>query len=64
MLTGGTYDGNPDRLSLDLMVGCPDPRVPGARDADELPTAEELARIRRPQWYERAHALVHASRVA
>jgi ectoine hydroxylase-related dioxygenase (phytanoyl-CoA dioxygenase family) len=57
MLHRGTYDGNPQRLSLDLMVGEPHPDVSIERDPDELPTEHELAGIRRPSWYRRAHAL-------
>ena len=45
------------------MVRRPDPRVPVARDADELPTEEELVHVRPPRWYERAHALRRAVRV-
>jgi hypothetical protein len=41
----------------DVVVGRLDPRVPVAGDTEELPTSEELAYVRRPQWYERALAL-------
>lgn len=53
MLHRGT--NGQDRLSLDLMVGRPDGTIPGP-DAAQLPTAAELARIRRPEWYRRACA--------
>ncbi|HEX7230245.1 MAG TPA: phytanoyl-CoA dioxygenase family protein, partial [Candidatus Binatia bacterium] len=43
MLHRGTYDGNHDRLSLDLMVGKPHPAIPMTLDLQELPTAGELA---------------------
>jgi hypothetical protein len=54
-------DRDYERLSLDLMVERPDPRVPIAGDTDELPTADELVHVRRPGWYERALALRRAS---
>jgi hypothetical protein len=57
MLHRGTYDGNEARLSLDLMVGKSHPRIPVAPDPDQLPTPDELARLRNPQWYRRAQDL-------
>jgi ectoine hydroxylase-related dioxygenase (phytanoyl-CoA dioxygenase family) len=57
MLHRGTYEGNSERLSLDLMLGKADPCVPTQPDLDQLPTRDELVTLRHPGWYERAHEL-------
>jgi len=49
MLHRGTYGQN--RLSLDVMVGKPHATTTEYPDAAQLPTAAELPRIRRPDWY-------------
>ena len=51
MLHRGTYSGNDNRLSLDLLLGKPHPRVPLALDADQMPGTPEIGRIRCPCWY-------------
>ncbi len=62
MLHRGTSDRSHGRLSLDLMLGRPDPRIPVTLDLEELPTIEELMAVGNPQWYERAHELLLAAR--
>ena len=62
MLHRGSYQGNSDRLSLDLMLGKHHPRAPALPDTDQLPTPDELARVRCPRWYECALELLGASK--
>jgi hypothetical protein len=62
MLHRRTYEGNNARLSLDVMLGKPHPRIPFTLDRDELPAIEELATVRHPQWYERVQQLLLAAR--
>jgi hypothetical protein len=62
MLHRGTYEGNNARLSLDLMLGKPHRHIPFILEPDQLPTIEELATLRRPQWYEHAHELLRQAR--
>ena len=54
MLHRGTFEGNADRLSLDLMLGELHAQVPIDLDPDELPNPDELAKVLRPHWYERS----------
>ncbi|HEY0710659.1 MAG TPA: hypothetical protein VGG33_27900 [Polyangia bacterium] len=61
MLHRGTYEGNAERLSLDLMVGEPHDRMPSHPNLDQLPDRHELQMVRRPQWYERAHERLRRS---
>jgi hypothetical protein len=63
MLHRGTYDGNHDRLSLDLMLGKPHPSMPVTLQVQELPTAGELAGLRHPQWFVRAGKLLLESSI-
>jgi hypothetical protein len=58
MLHRGTYEGNGERLSLDLMLGRPHPEMPMTLHEDELPTATELARLRHPEWFARARKML------
>ena len=62
MLHRGTYEGNSGRLSLDLMLGKPHPQMPLTLEVGELPTADELGRLRHPQWFVRAEKLLRESR--
>jgi Phytanoyl-CoA dioxygenase (PhyH) len=62
MLHRGTYDGNESRLSFDFMLGKVHPQFPVTPDSEQLPTREELAMLRNPQWYRSALDLIsHAS---
>jgi hypothetical protein len=58
MLHRGTYDGNKNRLSLDLMLGKPHPAMPMTLELQELPTDGELAGLCHPQWFARARKLL------
>lgn len=58
MLHRGTYEGNGERLSLDLMLGRPHAAVRAGPDRDQLPDSDELAGVRYPGWYQRAHQLL------
>ena len=53
MLHRGNYDGE-NRKALDLCLGTPHPHTAPFLDPENLPSAEELRRIRNPGWYERA----------
>jgi hypothetical protein len=62
MLHRGTYAGNTERLSFDFMLGKPHSRMPSRLGRDQLLEPNELLKVRQPRWYERAYALLCASR--
>ena len=64
MLHRGTYAGNAQRLSLDLLLGAPHPRMPLDLDADQMPGEHEMGRIRCPHWYEASLRLLECLDIA
>ena len=65
MLHRATYRRNPQRRTLDLLLGHPHPQVSALPTLDELPTVAQLQTLRRPRWFEAAHRLLsHANSAA
>ena len=58
MLHRGHYLNNPERLSLDILLGKPHALISSSLDERQLPTDGELALIERPLWYQNARKLI------
>lgn len=61
MLHRGHYRNNPERLSLDILLGKPHALVSSSLDGRQLPTDGELALIEHPLWYQNARKLIRST---
>lgn len=58
ILHRGHYLNNPERLSLDILLGKPHALVSSSLDERQLPTDEELELVEHPLWYQNARKLI------